>query len=247
MANVSVLNTTSQLSGKTICIAENDQTVSGAWTFTGNQLFNGNVTLGNAVGDTLTVTATVVSNLIFTDATYDIGASGATRPRDFFLSRNATIGGTLGVTGVITATAGQIVFPATQSAAAGVNTLDDYEEGTWTPVDNSGGSLSFTVTASNCNYIKIGRLVLISFAITWPTTADANAINITGLPFTALTTGTGVFGGSNHNTGEATATHSTVVSNTTQFEIRTFAGVAVTNATMSTDTARGTFLYLASA
>jgi hypothetical protein len=41
-------------------------------------------------------------DLKFTDATYDIGKSGATRPRDFFLSRNAVIGGTLLVTGVTT-------------------------------------------------------------------------------------------------------------------------------------------------
>src|SRR3990167_148718 len=102
MALVSVLNTTSQLSGKTIAVCENDQTISGAWTFSGNQLFHGNVTIGNAVGDTLTITSTITSNLIFTDATYDIGASGATRPRDFFLSRNATIGGTLAVTGAAT-------------------------------------------------------------------------------------------------------------------------------------------------
>ena len=104
MANVSVLNTTAQLSGKTIAVCENDQTVSGAWTFSGNQTFNGNVTIGNAVGDTLTVNSTITSNLIFTDATYDIGASGATRPRDLFLSRNATIGGTLAVTGATTVT-----------------------------------------------------------------------------------------------------------------------------------------------
>lgn len=45
-------------------------------------------------------------NLTFTDATYDIGASGATRPRDLFLSRNAVIGGTLGVTGKTTGTGG---------------------------------------------------------------------------------------------------------------------------------------------
>lgn len=37
----------------------------------------------------------ITFHLTFTDATYDIGASGATRPRDFFLSRNATIGGTV--------------------------------------------------------------------------------------------------------------------------------------------------------
>ena len=41
-------------------------------------------------------------NLLFTDATYDIGASGATRPRDFFLSRNAVIGGTSLLTGAVT-------------------------------------------------------------------------------------------------------------------------------------------------
>ena len=59
----------------------------------------GNTTLGNASSDTLTVNALVNSNLLFTDATYDIGASGATRPRDMFLSRNLTVGGTLTLAG----------------------------------------------------------------------------------------------------------------------------------------------------
>ena len=36
---------------------------------------------------------TLTGNLLFTDATYDIGASGATRPRDGFFSRNVVIGG----------------------------------------------------------------------------------------------------------------------------------------------------------
>lgn len=39
------------------------------------------------------------SNLLFVDATYDIGASGATRPRDVYLSRNLVIGGTTTHTG----------------------------------------------------------------------------------------------------------------------------------------------------
>lgn len=43
-------------------------------------------------------------NLIWgTDNAQDIGASGANRPRDLFLGRNALIGGTLGVTGLTTA------------------------------------------------------------------------------------------------------------------------------------------------
>ena len=83
-----------------------DVNVGGALTLTGGISLNGNTTIGNSASDTLTVTATITSNLIFTDATYDIGASGATRPRDLHLSRNALMGGTLGVTGLLTATAG---------------------------------------------------------------------------------------------------------------------------------------------
>jgi len=41
---------------------------------------------------------TLTGNLLFTDNTYDIGASGATRPRNIFLSNNATIGGAITVT-----------------------------------------------------------------------------------------------------------------------------------------------------
>jgi hypothetical protein len=59
----------------------------------------GNVTLGDAAADNVTVNGTITSNLIFTDATYDIGASGANRPRDLFLSRNLTVGGTLTLAG----------------------------------------------------------------------------------------------------------------------------------------------------
>lgn len=48
---------------------------------------------------TFSVAGLVVSDLTFTDATYDIGKAGATRPRDGFFSRNMTIGGTLLVSG----------------------------------------------------------------------------------------------------------------------------------------------------
>jgi hypothetical protein len=59
---------------------------------------SGNTTIGDAASDTLTVTSTITSNLIFTDDTYDIGASGATRPRNLFLSGNATVGGDITLT-----------------------------------------------------------------------------------------------------------------------------------------------------
>ncbi len=65
---------------------------------------SGNTTIGDAASDTLTVTSTVTSNLIFTDNTYDIGASGVTRPRNLFLSGNATVGGDITLTGGIDVT-----------------------------------------------------------------------------------------------------------------------------------------------
>lgn len=40
-------------------------------------------------------------HLVITDNTYDIGASGATRPRDIYLARNLTVGGTSTLSGAL--------------------------------------------------------------------------------------------------------------------------------------------------
>ena len=78
-----------------------------------------------------------------------------------------------------------ITFPATQSASSDANTLDDYEEGTWTPALAGEGGGSNTFTNKYGYYTKIGRLVTITFAtsaIASPN-AQTNSWNITGLPF----------------------------------------------------------------
>jgi chitodextrinase len=74
-----------------------------------------------------------------------------------------------------------ITFPATQVASAGSNTLDDYEEGTWTPTN--AGDATGTISSATGEYIKVGRLVYIRcvFAIS----ANFTSNNIGGLPFTA--------------------------------------------------------------
>lgn len=46
----------------------------------------GNTQLGDSSADQLVVNATIQSNLIFGDGLYDIGASGATRPRNLYLT-----------------------------------------------------------------------------------------------------------------------------------------------------------------
>jgi hypothetical protein len=85
----------------------------------------------------------------------------------------------------INLTGGQIVFPATQSASANANTLDDYEEGTFTPTLASGFSSGPTsYTNQSGRYTKIGRIVFIEIDID-PNGATASAAGITfgGLPF----------------------------------------------------------------
>lgn len=59
--------------------------------------------------------------------------------------------------------------------------LDDYEEGTWTPVDQSGASLTFSSVFGY--YTKVGDTVMAFGRVTFPTTASALTITIGGLPF----------------------------------------------------------------
>ena len=83
-------------------------------------------------------------------------------------------------------TGGQIKFPATQIASGDANTLDDYEEGTWTPtfVSSSG---SITTYSSTGNYIKIGRMVYLWGAILVTTKGTASGYgNWGGAPFTSI-------------------------------------------------------------
>jgi hypothetical protein len=88
----------------TVDAATGNTTIGGTLTLTGGINLNGNVTVGDASTDTLTINSTITSNLIFTDNTYDIGASGATRPRNLYLAGTATIGGNTAVTGTLSAT-----------------------------------------------------------------------------------------------------------------------------------------------
>lgn len=91
------------------------------------------------------------------------------------------------ITGAVTLTGGQITFPVTQSASADVNTLDDYEEGTWTPViGGSGGTSGQTYTTQVGVYTKIGRLVMVTFTCTFSAKGTiTDNLQVQGLPFTA--------------------------------------------------------------
>ncbi len=99
---LATLDGTETLTNKTLTAPTiSSPTLTGSISAT-DLTISGNTTIGDASADTLTVNATITSNLLFTDNTYDIGATGATRPRDLFLSRNAVLGGTLVTTGNVT-------------------------------------------------------------------------------------------------------------------------------------------------
>jgi hypothetical protein len=77
-----------------------------------------------------------------------------------------------------------VAFPASQSASSDANTLDDYEEGTWTPTSGVGSA-----TLASGIYTKVGRTVTVIGTLTFPVQTNAGLATITGLPFTAGATG----------------------------------------------------------
>jgi hypothetical protein len=87
---------------------------------------------------------------------------------------------TIGVGGATPSTSGSgVTFPATQSGSSNVNTLDDYEEGTWTPT--LGGTATYSVQIGD--YTKIGRLVCIKVNLTVLVLGTGSVNVMSGLPF----------------------------------------------------------------
>lgn len=93
---------------------------------------------------------------------------------------------TMGVGGATPAGSGSgITFPAAQSASSDVNTLDDYEEGTFTPsLRFSGNSSGMTYSTQVGKYTKIGRLVYFVFRIALTAKGSSTgSAQVFGLPF----------------------------------------------------------------
>jgi len=80
-----------------------------------------------------------------------------------------------------------ITFPATASPSSDANTLDDYEEGTWTPTWVNIGTGTYSQQFGR--YTKIGRLVTIECYLDISTIGSASGTaTIASLPFGASTT-----------------------------------------------------------
>lgn len=113
-----------------------------------------------------------------------------TTVRDAEVTRNLIVTGTSALAGTVSpaglvdisgAAAGQIKFPATQNASSDANTLDDYEEGTWTP--SLGGTATYTIQTGR--YTKVGRVVHVQGRLAVNSIGTGSTGVISGLPFTS--------------------------------------------------------------
>lgn len=90
--------------------------------------------------------------------------------------------------GNTSATGTGIAFPATQSASTDANTLDDYEEGTFTPtVLGTGSNPTVSYHGNNGGrYIKIGKMVYLQVYLRWLSlTGGSGNMLVGGLPYAA--------------------------------------------------------------
>ena len=86
---------------------------------------------------------------------------------------------------------GQVKFLSSANNSTDVNTLDDYEEGTWTPIIRRNGTQeAWTTSSEKGTYTKIGDTVFITVNLVW--TAKQAVLTeyayLTGLPFTPSAT-----------------------------------------------------------
>lgn len=98
-------------------------------------------------------------------------------------TNGAAFGGLLDLSG---AAAGQIKFPATQNASSNVNTLDDYERGTWSGGFTLGGGSNGMSVSVGGSYVKIGRAVtqILDFQLTTKGSSTGTALLTGALMFT---------------------------------------------------------------
>ena len=149
-------------------------------------------------------------------------------------------GVTLKDNGVVLGTGG-INFPDSQTASADANTLDDYEEGSWTPT-----SASISFSSATGRYVKIGAQVTCWFQINFPSTSNSSDARVTGIPFNPVSqNGQGVLG--NINNTDIADVRVSADSGNSFINLRNEAGAEKTNANLSSRNIRGMITYLQAA
>jgi hypothetical protein len=152
----------------------------------------GGLTFNGDDGAAFVTAASIVSQVDGTPGTNDMPgrlvfsttADGAATPTERMRidsSGNLLVGvTTANANGGVLQLKSGITFPATAVAATDANTLDDYEEGTWTP--SVGGTATYTTQTGF--YTKTGRQVTIWADLTILLIGTGSTSQISGNPFT---------------------------------------------------------------
>jgi len=151
------------------------------------------------------------------------------------------LNGTTGITAPdidVTAQTTVADFDAGITLGGSATTLDDYEEGTWTPTGNG-----ITISAGSANYTKVGRLVTASAHLSIPSTANTSTLQVAGLPFTSQTASPPPQGGFVTYTNSGLVMTALVLSASTAFTFYGVDGASVKNNEASGDTIRVTLIY----
>jgi hypothetical protein len=147
-----------------------------------NSAINTNLGTNYSGGIFLYATGTVSGNNVPTYMAFDVASAVSAVEGMRLSSTGLAVTGAISATEIISANKG-IAFPATQVASADANTLDDYEEGTWTPLSNTAG---YTTSVAVGVYTKVGRQVSIIGSVRFSAISGATSLlNLTGLPFTS--------------------------------------------------------------
>jgi hypothetical protein len=184
--------------------------VAGSATITGNLTVDSNTLVVTASTDTVCIGATTtdakfrildgsgngvrigfspgVLNYNLYDATvHEFRAVGGANSFGAITANGIGLGVTPSASGI------GVAFPATQSASSDANTLDDYEEGTFTPTivgTSTAGTASYSVQSGL--YTKVGRVVTIQIYIAWTGGTGTGNLSMAGLPFTSGGTNYGI-------------------------------------------------------
>lgn len=118
--------------------------------------------------------------------------------------------------------------------------FNDYEEGTWTPIDASPAGLTFTSVTTR--YTKTGRVSNANADLTYPVTANVNNNLIGGLPF-AVAGVAAAEQGFISLTSVATAVRLVPIGSSSQAQVMTAAGAPILNSALSASDLTFTALY----
>lgn len=134
-----------------------------------------------------------------------------------------------------------ITAPATSATLTIADgTTLTYAEGTWTPTDQSGASLTFTSVSAA--YTRIGRMVFAYGQFTFPSTGSSADILIGGLPYSAANANYAKFAGRGTSSA-STSIGEIMVPNSATFNITDGTTVILHNNTFSTRTVNFSFAY----